>query len=285
MKLEILVWDVNHGNSTSIKLPNGKVIMIDCSSNPETGFSPVFATKRLWNVNRLDYLIISHPHMDHIRDFINMDQLDPRVFYRPRIIDHNELLKGKTGNDLDVVEKYIEYDKRYVEPLTPNEIPTSSSWSGDVTIHNFRLNGEQSDFNNYSSVTFLSYGSFHFAYGADLSSDGWNNLIDQEGTKFTDRLAKVNFFEASHHGRKEGFNTKIFDYMMNPKLTIVSDKQEQDTSVSDRYYKYCKGWDIYNQNTDQWDNGRRVVTTRSDGRIKIEVEPGNGTTEVGVYVR
>lgn len=273
MTLDIRIWNVNHGNSASIKLPNGNVMMIDCASNPKTGFSPINRTKNLWKCE-LGYLIISHPHMDHISDIVKIDSFKPVTLLRPKI-DYLVLRNGKSNNDLDIINKYIEFQEPYTAPCKPPNAP-SKEWREDVEIKNYHLKGEQSDLNNYSFVTFISYDGFHFASGGDLTTKGWENLIEQEGEDFEKRLARVNFFEASHHGRKEGFNSIIFEDM-NPCLVLVSDKEEQDTSVTGRYSKYCKGWDINNENTGKEEKDRKVLTTRSDGRIKISVDKSDKT--------
>ncbi len=276
MTLDIRIWDVNHGNSASIKLPNGKIIMIDCARNPNTDFSPIMLTKSMWNCKSLNYLIVSHPHMDHISDFLKIDQVYPNKFRRPSV-PHKKLLYNDkdekiTGTKLDIINKYIELDNHFTETPAPDDKLEAPKWSGeDVEIKTFRWKGEHSDLNDYSYITFLSYGSFHYANGGDVTSTGWEKLKEQEGDAFKKKLARVNFFEASHHGRKEGFNPIIFEDM-NPYLVLVSDKEEQDTSVTERYSKYCKGWDINNENTGKEEKDRKVLTTRNDGRIKISVD-------------
>jgi len=191
MTLDIRIWDVNHGNSASIKLPNGNVMMLDCGSNPLTDFSPLLHTRNLWKTE-LGYLIISHPHMDHISDIVNIDSFKPTVLLRPRI-DYSTLKYGKSGYDLDVINKYIDFQHTYTRSPSPTNAPRGP-WRESVEIKNFCLNGEQTDLNDYSYVTFISYGSFHFAYGGDLTTSGWERLIEQEGDEFTNRLAQVNFF-------------------------------------------------------------------------------------------
>ena len=277
-KLEIIVWDVNHGNATSVKLSNNKTIMLDCGSNPLTDFSPIIATKRHWGINRLDYLVISHPHIDHIRDILNLEYDEPSILSRPRNIDHAELRKEKSGIDKEIIEKYIDLDHRYNNFFSLKS--ENYSWGEDVDIQNFRLNQTSNDLNNYISVTFLTYGNFCFAYAGDLTTQGWEDLINQEGSKFTNMLKKVNFFQVPHHGRKEGYSSIIFDYM-NPYLAIVSDKKTQDTSITSRYSEKCRGWDVYDENSAEYMKNRKVITTRNDGRIKINVTiPSH--TEVGV---
>jgi len=277
MSLEIIIWDVNHGNSASIKLPNGKILMLDCAANPVTEFSPIYQTKRHWG--HLDCLNISHPHLDHISDILNIDYMKPDSLERP-FIDHDRLREGKDGEALEIINKYIDFESSFSYDAPPEKHPHYTEWSDDVEINDFRLDGEHEDLNDYSSVTFLSYGSFHFAYGADLSSGGWDKLIDQEGSKFKNKLAKVNFFEASHHGRENGFSPQIFS-KMKPRLVLISDKEVQDTSVTGRYHDYCLGWPVINQNEEET-NDRYVLTTRSDGRIKISVDIVDQETRVEV---
>ena len=279
MKLNIRIWDVNHGNSMSVKLPNGNVMMIDCGSNPTTNFSPINRTRRLWGRD-LSYLIISHPHMDHIRDIVNIDSFKPTTLLRPKL-SNSILRSGKSGSDLDVIETYIDFQGNYTVSARSPSAP-SKEWSNEVQVKNYSLNGDHNDLNDYSIVTFISYGSFHFLSGGDLSSSGWDRLIEQEGQPFLDRLSRVNFFQASHHGRREGFNPDILD-VMNPYLVFISDKEVQDTSVTERYSPFCQGWNITDENTG-YETTRKVLTTRSDGRIKINVEIDD-RTRVGVYTR
>lgn len=244
-------------------------MMLDCGSNPLTDFSPIIATKRHWGIDTLDYLVISHPHMDHIRDILNLNYGEPSVLSRPRNINHDELRKGKYGRDREIIEKYIDLDQRYNGSFSFKL--GNSSWSGDVDIQNFRLNRVSSDLNDFSSVTFLTYGGFCFAYAGDLTTQGWEDLMNQEGSRFTNMLKKVNFFQVSHHGRKEGYHPAIFDYM-NPYLAIISDKRTQSTSVTNNYSEKCKGWDVFDENAYEYMKNRKVITTRKDGRIKINVK-------------
>ena len=279
MKLEILIWDVNHGNSTSVKLPNGNTIMFDCAANPVTGFSPIWQTKKRWG--RLDLLVISHPHLDHISDIKNIYYLEPDLLLRPRV-PYTQLRAGKYDESKEIIEEYIAFEKSY--SATPSWASTPNyRWGGDVDIVHFGLKGHQEDMNNYSRVSFLTYGEFTFAYAGDLTSQGWEQLIKQEGAKFTRMLQKTNFFEVAHHGRKEGFNPIIFKYMTSLKMAFVSDKRFQNTSVTGSYSQYCSGWQVIDESSNQISQ-RKVLTTRNDGRIKINVEQHAEEAQVGVSV-
>lgn len=277
MTLEIIIWDVNHGNSTSMKMPNNKTMMLDCAANPLTEFSPILQTRRRWGY--LDLLIISHPHLDHISDIFHIDYLKPQLLLYPKI-PHYRLRDGKYGEAAEIIDKYIDFINGYRD-IPPSDIG-QGSFGGEATIHYFGLDGEQEDFNDYSLVSFVTYGGFTFCYAGDLSTKGWEALINQEGYSFTNMLRKTNFFEVSHHGRQEGFNPIIFDYMKDLKMAFVSDKQYQNTSITGTYSQYCQGWQIINENTNEVINNRKVLTTRSDGRIKIRVDMNGNNTEVGI---
>lgn len=87
MTVEIVFWDVQHGHGTYIKTPNNRHIVIDLGtgsygSNQE--FSPLRHIKYVWGIDRLDYVVVTHPHKDHIDDIMNFELLNPRVFSRPQ---------------------------------------------------------------------------------------------------------------------------------------------------------------------------------------------------------
>ena len=263
MKLNIIIWDVSHGTAISAQLPSGEVLMMDCAENTDTGFSPILFTKRIWK--QPDLLIVSHPHIDHINDIPHIDRQKPPLFLCP-FVPLNQLREGKHGESLKLVEIYIRLAnlQRRFSILNIKK----RNWGG-VEISCFGLQGYQNDINDYSLVSFLKFGSFVFAYSGDLSSNGWKSLIEQEGYTFTSMLQQTNFFVVSHHGRREGFDSVIFDYMPNLKMAFISDKGLQPTSITSSYSRQCKGWRVRNKKTNKTEN-RQVLTTRNDGTILIE---------------
>ena len=58
------VWNVNLGLAIHIKTPNYKNIVVDLGSGE---FSPI---KKLM-YSTIHYLVITHPHYDHISDILN----------------------------------------------------------------------------------------------------------------------------------------------------------------------------------------------------------------------
>ena len=262
--LDIIIWNVGHGSATSVRLPNGNVIMLDCGSDPATGFSPVQATLQLWR--RIDVLSISHPHMDHIGDIRSIANHWPCLLAAPQV-PSRQILEGKQAGDLDTAQYYIDFKSGY-GPLAFDP----SIIFGDVDVTSFCLRGPHSDMNAYSIVTFLQYGCFTFLYAGDLPSSHWPKLIDSPDGQFAGLLSATNFLEASHHGRDEGYSAEAMSLMADPRPAFVSDKEEQSTSVTGMYDYYFKGWHAYNRATQEreW---RKVLTTRNDGCISLRVGP------------
>lgn len=271
--LEIIIWDVGHGNAATVLLPNGSVLMLDCGSNPRTGFSPVRETLRRWN--RIDALFISHPHMDHIGDIRSIGYPLPRLLVAPPV-PPAQVVEGKRGGDLDAALYYVDLKSQY----RPAAFDLATLF-GRVGVTWFSVAGLHRDMNAYSIVTFLRYGSFTFLHAGDLPSNHWQGLIDEHGGPLADLLCATNFFEVPHHGRDEGYSADVLSLMPNLRLGLVSDKEEQGTSVTDKYDRYFGGWRAYNEAAGRWEE-RRVLTTRNDGRIRLRVGPPGGGQSVEV---
>ena len=272
MALEIQIWDVEHGASVSVQAPNQQVLMMDCASNSYSGFSPILTTQCRWGP--IDMLIVSHPHIDHISDIDNISYYEPPMLLAPSV-PYAQLREGKYGDYRHIIEEYIALRKRaYAPNLNPR------LW-GNVIISSFGLQGYQHNINDYSLVTFLTYGGFTFAYAGDISSTGWDRLISQDGARLIRMLQRTNFFMASHHGREEGYNDKVMAYMRSLRMVFISDEHVQPTSVTDWYSEWCRGWNVIDEEYDST-SCRYVLTTRKDGSIRIEASRSNSRTRVKI---
>ena len=66
--LKFVIWDVGHGLCIWIQTPKGHHHWIDCGAETENDFSPAEHVNSKHGVKTIDYLIITHPDADHLRE-------------------------------------------------------------------------------------------------------------------------------------------------------------------------------------------------------------------------
>ena len=268
MSLALRIWNVQHGSAAHIRTPNGAYIAVDCGSSEAE--SPLLSLKNRLGQSRLDMAIITHPHVDHISDILNLSSLKPRVLLRPKHLSKADIL----GNNKDIstpaklrIEKYLEFDATYSEPIDAGENPKNHLVNGGAKIETFiPTTCPHTNLNNHSVVTVIEYEDCKILLPGDNESQSWDELLGRPD--FKAKLSDVDILVAPHHGRDSGFHKELFDYF-NPRLTIISDGRAVDTSATDRYDHVTRGWTVHSRSGP--DQKRKCVTTRKNGTIDVEI--------------
>ena len=256
--MDIIVWDVGHGNAASVRLPNGTVILLDCGPTPGAGSSPALATLRHWG--RIDALIISHPDMDHIGDIRSAAFARPPFLVAPQV-PPAQILEDKNEADRHAALSYLSFKDRYRPFL--GRMPF-----GNTRVEWFSVGGQHGTMNAYSTVTFIQHGWFTFLYAGDLPARCWADLLDAHGARLFPLLDQTNFFVIPHHGRRDPHSPDLMRLMGNLKLGIVSDGGAKPTSATSEYEHYFEGWPVCNTQTLRC-RRRRILTTRKDGFVRL----------------
>lgn len=122
--LKLTFFDLNLGNSTLIETKTMNMLF-DLGINEQTGKNPLFS----FNGN-LDYLIISHPHKDHISGISRIDYKTPKVFRRnttmPLDLIYEQIDKAQTEDDEKLYEEYLNLDKKFTAPVPDTIDPDNS---------------------------------------------------------------------------------------------------------------------------------------------------------------
>lgn len=273
---KIVFWDVEHGHAAYLQSPNGRHIVIDLgtgSYGSDYEFSPLEHLKSQYGVAQLDYVVITHPHVDHLDDIFNFDDMSPKVFLRPKHLDKKPILEKASDTDKPKLEKYFEISERYNEPIkgdSYNSPGNPNNWGG-LKIKSFVPSKcAQSNLNNHSVVTTFSFEGLTILVPGDNEPPSWNELKEIDG--FADVSKDIDILLAPHHGRKSGFDNDTMIHF-NPRLTVVSDGAYCDTSATSRYTEISRGWTIYKK--DGSSKKRYCLTTRDDGVISVSF--GKGT--------
>ena len=268
MTLKVVFWDVQHGSAAYIKTPNETHIVHDLGTGSvaqkSTSFSPLLHLKGKYGVKQLDYVIITHPHQDHIADILNFDELSPRVLTRPKHLTPEDIRQGNQPGDNAQIDKYLEINSKYSAPIADTNNPKLPDNNGGVEILTFSPTScDTSNLNNHSIVTVLNYAGSKILLPGDNEPASWEELL--ENSDLRNAIAGTDILLAPHHGRQSAFYSELFDHF-KPKLTVISDGPSE-TSAVDKYRAATTGWTVHKRSGGSEE--RKCVTTRKDGVINV----------------
>lgn len=279
MTLQILIHGVGHGQAVHGFTPAGQTVVIDlgCSS----AFSPLEWLSGI--TKTIDSLNITHPHGDHIDEFLLLKEMgfNVRQLWRPNWLPKEEVYKQNQSSYLDKIDAYFEMSDHYTGTISSGELVGDPAVSGGVSITQFySKNCGVSNLNNHSGVIVFEYLGVSIVIPGDNEPASWRELIKQP--KFVSAMNSANVFMASHHGRESGYCADIFE--QKPNLCVISDGRVQDTDAGQRYSYHATGWNV-NKRSNLPSEERYCVTTRRDGYIDIKVGKNpNGNVFLSVEI-
>lgn len=258
------VWNVQLGLAVHVKAPNGKYIVIDLGTGKNGNESPLSRLKR----ENIAYMVVTHPHLDHIDDILHFDDNAPKVLQVAYAISNREIL-NKDIRDCDKAkfEKYCSITDRYKSPITVDNVnnPQYAQNYGGLNIHTFSTSDcDHSNFNNFSIITVFTLSGVKVIVCGDNEKESLDILMSRDDFKVAVRNADI--LVAPHHGRESAYH-KDFVSWVNPRLTIISDTHKSDASAVDKYTQMSRGCKVQNSKGDIVD--RYCLTTRNDGNIRV----------------
>lgn len=267
MSLTIKFYNVEHGNCTHVITPNGKHYLYDIGTKSDKSICKHLKNRYLTSGGNLDYLVITHPHIDHIADLENLSTygIEPKVLSRTK--EAFPLLNMPTDghSQISLKNKANSMNSQYNCPIDYEKHPVNPSFNGGVTIKSFYpsvMGDEINDVNNFSIVTVLEYGGFKIVLTGDNPCNKLIEMLNQ--LDFKNAIKDATVLLAPHHGR-DGEFCKEFVEAVNPSLTVISDKpiqHETQECSAQKYYNATRGVNWNGQT-------RYVFTTRKDGTISF----------------
>lgn len=259
------VWNVQLGLAVHIKAPNGKYIVIDLGTGDYNSGNTSPLAKLRWN--NIAYMIITHPHLDHIDDILQFDNNAPKILRRASAITNDEVMKGVRECDRTKFEKYCEINNRYNSPIgfDDSDNPNNSNNYGGLEIQTFSSSAcDHSNFNNFSTIAVFILSGIKVVVCGDNETASFDNLM--QDYYFKEAIKNADILVAPHHGRESAYHSD-FVAKVNPRLTIISDTNKIGASASDKYTRISRGWEVENSNGEM--NKRYCLTTRNDGNIQV----------------
>lgn len=257
------VYNVQLGLAVHVKAPNGKYVIIDLGTGTAGGGNESPLLKRRYD--DIGYMIITHPHLDHIDDILNFDRNAPTILHCATAITNEEIMSGVRELDKPKFTKYCEINDRYSSPVDASNDPSNPDNFGSLSICLYSTSlCDKDNFNNFSAVTVFELANCKIVVCGDNEKDSFDILMRRESFKVAVRNADV--LVAPHHGRESGYH-EDFVSLVNPYVTIISDTTKSNASAIDKYRGKSRGWKVWNRNGGSDD--RYCLTTRNDGDIRV----------------
>lgn len=252
-KLKIHFIDVGQADSILIQC-GSENILIDAGNNDDRDMVADYIKSQ--GVNRLDYVVGTHPHEDHIGGLDRViESFDIGKVYMPKASSNTKTYK-------DVLEAIKAKGLKITNP-----VPGSNLKLGDASVDIFAPNSTKyEDVNNYSIVMKLKYGNTSYLFMGDAEVVSEDEIINK-GFDVTADLIKI-----GHHGSNSS-TSELFLDRVEPDYAVIfvgigNDYGHPTKTTMDKLKK--RNIPVYR--TDE--NGTIVVTSDGD-KITFNTKPGS----------
>lgn len=203
-ELKVHFIDVGQADSILIQTPSGLNMLIDAG---ETKSGAILAYLKGLNINRLDYVVATHPHEDHISEMHRIiDNFDIGKFYMPNVgnwtVEYKNMIKSLNNKGIKSLEAKAFVNLNLGSNIRCEIISPSSNNYGD-------------NLNNWSAVIRLSYGNTSFLFTGDAEALAEKEMINN---KFN---LKSTVLKVSHHGDRNA-TCDEFLQAVKPSIAIIS---------------------------------------------------------------
>lgn len=211
--LEIHFIDVGQGDCSLIKWEDS-AMLIDCGERDQADKVLKYLKKQ--DVKKLDYIIATHPHSDHIGAMAEIISS----------VETGKVIAPKVSSDMTPTTKTYE---RFLQALRDKALKLTAA--KPKTVYTFEPaagtegkkppsfeilapNGDYDDLNNYSVVIRLTYGSTSYLFTGDAEKKSETDILSL-GEELDSDLLK-----AGHHGSSTS-TSEDFLAEVSPKYCVI----------------------------------------------------------------
>lgn len=241
--------DVGQGDSELICLPNGQTVLIDAGDAKSA--DKVISFIQSLGVSRLDYVIATHPHADHIGGMADViEAFDVGGVYMPKVSQNTKTFEKLL---LTIKNKGLK-----INTAKENVVLLDSDGIKAVFVAPCR--DKYNDLNNYSAVLKLTFGEVSFLFMGDAEKESEREITAD---------ISADIIKLGHHGSSTS-SSKAFLQAASPAAAIIS--CEENNSYGHPHagtLKTLEALGIAAYRTDE----SGTVTVITDGKTyKIETE-------------
>ena len=197
--LKIYYLDVGQAYSTLL-INNGKTMLIDTGNYDDSKF--VIGYLNNLGIKKIDYLIGTHPHEDHIGSMASIiKNFDIDKIYMPDVVTTTSFFENVL----------IEVKNKGYFIKTPKE--GDSFNLGEAVVDVLYLDNDEDNFNDDSIILRVRFGSNKFLFMGDASSKVEERILNKN--------LSADILKVGHHGSSTSTSDEFLKYV-NPKYAIIS---------------------------------------------------------------
>ncbi|MBI3949731.1 MAG: MBL fold metallo-hydrolase [Acidobacteria bacterium] len=201
-KLVVHFLDIGQGDSELIQLPDGETMLIDAGDHG----APTVNLLRKYGVRRIDLIIATHPHTDHIGEMRDI----MRAFEVKEFWDSG--FPHPTGTYTEMLQEIRDQGIAFSTPKQGER-----RMFGQVLVEVLHPAEELPDDNpnNASLVVRLTFGRKRFLFTGDSEVESWRQMMETEPDKL-----RADVLKAAHHGSSNGATEDVLNAVRPSIITI-----------------------------------------------------------------
>lgn len=195
--LRVYCLDVGQGDSILIT-NNNKTMLIDASTN-EMGSRVVKYLNDL-GIKKIDYLVGTHPHEDHIGGLDNViKNFDIGTIYMPNVV-------ATTKTFEEVIDAISAKKLKVTSPKTGDKFTVGNAECEVMSIRN-----DKDDYNNCSIVIKMDFNNVSYLFTGDA----------EESVESSRKWPHIDVLKVGHHGSNTS-SSKNFLEQIKPEVALIS---------------------------------------------------------------
>lgn len=204
--------DVGQGDCTLV-VCNGKTLLIDAGENGHE--TDVINYLRSMNVEKLDYIIATHQHSDHIGGLPEvLEEFGTDNIIMPRLTEE----QTPTNSTYKAFVKAVAASDAKVISAKPGSVYSLGDASFEILGP---ITDDCEDINSMSAVTKITYGETSFIVTGDAEKDEEIEIVENGADLDCDVL------RVGHHGSKTS-SCKDFLDAVTPEICVISCGENND---------------------------------------------------------